>query len=419
MAPIPTFIAVPGLNVSLWTIVGAVRFLKEEVISPRILTSSEKNLVNWMKKNAVAVCIPARNEELGIARTIKSLINQVGPKNIYVASDGSTDKTAKVAKKFKVNVAELSPNRGKAGALAYLINDYQLFEKYLFILFVDADTHIDKSYLKVALPYFADPQVVVVAGHGVTDWQKHYLPKMKMFYVAYRDRLYNFLQFAIRYGQTFSSTNVSPIVPGFASIYRTQALKKIDITTPGLVIEDFNMTFQIHHKKLGKIAYHPKAYGIARDPTTFWDYWNQVRRWNLGFWQTVIKHGFWPSFFSIALGAFIIESLLAASFFYMLPVLTFLLSMQYYPQFFSPQFVSISQAINSYVSLKDIFIIFVAADYLLTSFVALFVKRPLHLVYGLGFPILRFIDAILILSTLPQALFTKSSGSWTPPKREI
>lgn len=406
MAAIPVFIAIPGINVTFWMGIGLVRFFQEEILQPQVLTRSEKNLTSWMGKNTVAVCIAARNEEHGISRTIRSLVSQVGKKNIYVASDGSTDATVKIARGFGVKVVDLQPNRGKAGAMAFLIDHFNLLEKFLFILFVDADTHINRDYLKNALPLFADPEVVVVAGHGKTAWHKHKRLKLKNFFISYRDRLYNFLQVTFRYGQTTKWLNVSPIVPGFASIYRASVLKKIDITTPGLVIEDFNMTFQIHHQNLGKIAYHPKVYGIARDPTSFIEYVKQVKRWNLGFWQTVIRHGFWPSLFSVALVFFIFESFLAAIFFVLIPVVVLVLAIQ-------P-----ASLLNSYIDLVDILIVLIVADYLLTVVVAIFVKRWQHLIYGLGFPLLRIVDALLILISLPQALFTSSKGSWTPAKRK-
>ena len=238
-----------------------------------------------------------------------------------------------------------------------------------------------------------------------------------MFFIAYRDKLYNFLQYTLRFGQTASFANVTPIVPGFASIYRTSALKKININEPGLVIEDFNMTFQIHNKKLGKIAYHPKIFGIARDPTNFRDYYNQVTRWNLGFWQTFIKHKINFNFFTLALIVLIIESFLSALFFSVLPIAIFLIAISYFPNYFSPFFVDLSNSVNSYISLLDIVLIFILGDYLLTVILAVLIRRPHHLIYGLGYPFLRFVDAIIILSTLPQAIFTKSEGIWTSPKR--
>lgn len=416
MAAIPPFIAIPGINITFWSTIGLLRFVQEKFLKPNRLTRSEKKLVSWMKKNVVAVAIAARNEQVGIGRTIRSLKNQVGKKNIYVASDGSTDKTAQIARRCRVNVVALYPNRGKAGALAYLIDHFNLLNNYLFILFVDADTHIDRRYLKLALPYFADPAVVAVAGHGKTAWRKHFLPNLSMFFVAYRDRLYNLLQFTFRFGQTAKWANVSPIVPGFASIYRTSALKKIEINTPNLVIEDFNMTFQIHHRRLGKIAYHPKIFGIARDPTHFSDYLSQVKRWNLGFWQTLIRHGLWPSFFSLALMAFVAESLLAAVFFALLPIIILLLLSSLWSTLLPPWLNAAVAVLAIYLSLTDILLIFLA-DYLLTIVVAAATRRPHHLIYGLGFPLLRIVDAFLIILAFPQALITKSRGSWIPAKR--
>lgn len=418
MAAIPPAVTISGVNTTFWSAIGFLRFLKEEIVSPPTITKAEEKLILWIEKHAVAVCIPAKSEESGIARTIRSLKNQVGARNIFVVSDGSTDNTAKIARGFRVKVAELTKSKGKAGALKYLIDHYNLLEKYLFILFVDADTHIDSNYVKYALPYFADPQIVAVAGHAKTAWRKHFWPKWEMFFIAYRDKLYNFLQYTIRYGQTAKWTNVSPIVPGFASIYRTSGLKQININEPGLVIEDFNMTFQIHNKKLGKIAYHPKVFGIARDPTNFTDYVAQVRRWNLGFWQTFIKQGINFNFFTFALVVMVLESLLSTIFFLALPITVLLILVNSFPTYFSPLLLGISGKVGSYITLLDIILLFILGDYLLTAILAVLVKRPQHLIYGLGYPLLRFVDAIIILSTLPQAFFSKSTGVWVSPSRK-
>ena len=54
-------------------------------------------------------------------------------------------------------------------------------------------------------------------------------------------------------------------------MYRVDVLDQIDIAAPGLVIEDFNMTFEVHAKKLGRIAFRPDvAVAYTQDPDT-WD----------------------------------------------------------------------------------------------------------------------------------------------------
>ena len=114
---------------------------------------------------------------------------------------------------------------------------------------------------------------------------------MGRFLLAYRSRLYAVVQLLVKYGQAAKWANVMPIVPGFASMYRTDILSQIDIAGPGLVIEDFNMTFEVHAKKLGRIAFHPDAaVAFTQDPDIWRDY-APIRRWTLGYWQTVRLHG--------------------------------------------------------------------------------------------------------------------------------
>ena len=60
-------------------------------------------------------------------------------------------------------------------------------------------------------------------------------------------------------GRRRAAGNVVSIVPGFASMYRTRILGRHRHRAPGLAIEDYNMTFEVHAKNLGRIAFHPGA----------------------------------------------------------------------------------------------------------------------------------------------------------------
>ena len=96
--------------------------------------------------------------------------------------------------------------------------------------------------------------------------------------------------------------NVTFVAPGFARAYRASVLEKIEISSSGLVIEDINMTFQVHKAALGKVVYSPYVKCSTEDPASLSDYSRQVRRWNLGLWQTIKRQGIWPSKFWLALG---------------------------------------------------------------------------------------------------------------------
>ena len=75
---------------------------------------------------------------------------------------------ADVARAAGANVLELTPNRGKAGALAAGIEHFQLCRRFQVVLLLDADTHLAPDYLATGLPLFDDPEVVAVAGRART-----------------------------------------------------------------------------------------------------------------------------------------------------------------------------------------------------------------------------------------------------------
>ena len=90
-------------------------------------------------------------------------------------------------------------------------------------------------------------------------------------------------------------------------MYRTDVLPQIEMNPPGLVIEDFNMTFEIYQKRLGKVAFSLGAVAVTQDPDNLRDYVRQIKRWGLGLWQTVRRHPPRLSLFSAMLTLTLIE----------------------------------------------------------------------------------------------------------------
>ena len=221
-----------------------------------------------------------------------------------------SDRTVEIAEEFGVRVLDLQPNRGKAGALAAAIEYFDLERLFGVVLLLDADTRLSPDYLITGLPLFDQPDVVAVAGRVRCHADPPPRTRMGRFLVSYRSRVYAMTQLLVKYGQAARWANVVTIVPGFASMYRTDILQRIDITAPGLVIEDFNMTFEVHAKKLGRIAFQPDcAVAYTQDPDTWHDYLSQIRRWTLGYWQTVRLHGMHVGRFWTALALQIAELL--------------------------------------------------------------------------------------------------------------
>jgi cellulose synthase/poly-beta-1,6-N-acetylglucosamine synthase-like glycosyltransferase len=79
------------------------------------------------------------------------------------------------------------------------------------------------------------------------------------------------------------------VFPGPITCFQTKILKDLDFTANSLT-EDFDITLQVHRKRLGKIVYIPKAVNYTQDPQSFGDFCKQNLRWQRGFFQGVKKY---------------------------------------------------------------------------------------------------------------------------------
>ncbi|MFJ6002840.1 glycosyltransferase family 2 protein [Arthrobacter sp. NPDC092385] len=408
---------VVGFSTTFWTLAGACRGVGE-AYRRAPSTRGASRLPGTPEISEVAVLIAAHNEAASIAKSISAATALVPASNIHVISDRSTDETVRISRGMGVNVLDLEVNRGKAGALAEGIRYFELCERFEVVLILDADTRPTRDYLTTGLPLFADQGVAAVAGRAKSIVGTGRRPLIGRLLVAYRDRLYLVVQLLLKYGQAAKPANVVNIVPGFASMYRTSVLKHIDVAGRGLVIEDFNMTFDVHARKLGRIAFHPSAaVAYTEDPDNLGDYMRQIRRWNLGFWQTVRRHRFRFTKFWINLCIHIVELVVSGILLLsLLPLLALSLIVDALPQ---TQSLPVPvEWLAEAVPLEAVFLGVFVPDFLLSVLAAVLLKRPAYLVFGLIFPFVRMLDAAICLSQIPKAWAPDgSSGIWISPRR--
>lgn len=415
-----------GVNTVFWSFVGGMRRieqLRREGFGRRRDDGGAGGYAGdrsafRLTADDIAVLIAAHNEELIIEHTIESVLTHVPASNVHVISDGSLDRTAELARRCGVQVLELNPNAGKAGALASGIHHFGLADRFSVVILLDADTRLSADYLETGLPYFDDPEVVAVAGRSTTIADPAPQTHMGRFLVAYRERVYVAVQLLIKYGQAARRANVVSIVPGFASMYRTSVLRDIDIVAPGLVIEDFNMTFEVHAKKLGRIAFHPgAAMAYTQDPDNFREYTNQVRRWTLGFWQTVRRHPAQMNKFWIALSCYIVELMISSIVLLLfIPLLMVSLTAAAIVRWSDTPpdaLVTFVQALPPQYLMLGLLI----PDLILTFLVVVTMRRPRYLVYAPIFPLMRIVDSYFCLRTLVDSRRGGSDGKWTSPTR--
>jgi cellulose synthase/poly-beta-1,6-N-acetylglucosamine synthase-like glycosyltransferase len=263
----------------------------------------------------ICVVIPAHNEELLVGRCIRSaLAAGLAPGQVYVVNDGSTDATAAVTAGFPgVNLLTNGVSCGKLGALRRGIAHFGLATRYRYLAILDADSHVGPEYFAEGLvPFLTNPDVVLVC--GAPHSERH------NWLTAYRAVEYALTQCAFRAGQ--SALNVITVAPGCASIYATRILPELEWDSQTLV-EDMDLTIQIHRKRLGAIVFTPHAKAYTQDPRTMKQYVGQLTRWYSGTWQVMMlrRLPFGRQRIDAEIALLTGEGLLYGLLFFLLPVL--------------------------------------------------------------------------------------------------
>ena len=368
----------------------------------------------------VAVLIPAHNEALVLEESLRSIMALVPRDNVHVVSDGSTDATVEIARRSGARVIETQENVGKAGALEEAIGRFDLISRFPVVMLLDADTRVEPGYFTAALPIFENPQVVAVAGCVRTEQDRSMTLEGKVL-VGHRTRIYAIGQRALKFGQTWLRVNATPIVPGFASLYRTEVLPHIEMNPPGLVIEDFNMTFEVYQKGLGKVGFSLRAVAITQDPDNLRDYVHQTKRWAIGLWQTVRRHPPQANLFTGMVTLLLIELVTSSLLFFLLPLALIVLAV---PELAGgaltwPGFSEVHAVVAAHLTFTAVLFGVLLPDYLLTCVVAVLERQPRLLLLGVFFPFMRMLDACIGLYAIPAAWLPRSSGRWKSPARRV
>ena len=232
-----------------------------------------------VRLDGVCVVIPAFNEEQLVSRCITSvLVAGLSPRQVFVIDDCSTDRTREVLATFDgVNVIENPTRLGKIRGLQRALDLYELPERFEFIALLDADSHVDEMYFDTILRAFAaDPQATLVCGSPRSE-RKNWL-------TAYRAFDYDASSWIYKEAQ--DTLSVIAVAPGCASVYRSSVVRSLD-WSGGTLVEDMDLTIQIHRRGVGRVRYAPHAISHTQDPQCLRDYVGQITRWYSGTWQVM------------------------------------------------------------------------------------------------------------------------------------
>ena len=233
---------------------------------------------------AVAVLIPAYNEEKVIEHTVRSVLDSDYPWLRAIAiDDGSKDATLEICRDaFRREIAEgrvtvlTKPNSGKADALTFGLEH---IAEDIFVG-IDADTVIAPDAISKLVPHFADPRVAAMAGNAKvgnrvnlwTRWQA-------LEYITSQ----NFERRAL------NTLNAISVVPGAIGAWRTAAVRNAGGYKNDTVAEDADLTMALLEAGY-RVNYEDRALAYTEAPTTASGLMRQRFRWSFGIMQAVWKH---------------------------------------------------------------------------------------------------------------------------------
>lgn len=251
--------------------------------TPNVLSRSIRKKPLHIRKNAkptrkLALLLPAHNEELIIATTIKSAIAAgQNRRDIYVVDDASNDNTRKVAVSLLGKDHVLTVHRsGKALAVKKAIKKFKIQQTYVWLHIADADSVFSANYFRVFKSKLDAKRYVVAIG---------FVQSMRGNWIStYRSLCYTYGQHVQRRIQVW--LRMVPVFPGPVTCFRTDILSKLDISGESLT-EDFDITLQVHRKRLGNVLFIPQATNYTQDPQSLRDFCKQSMRWYRGFFQGI------------------------------------------------------------------------------------------------------------------------------------
>ena len=246
---------------------------------------------HWRRRNVaqanetyqpfVSVIVPAYNEELVIAKTIKSLLASIYPDfEIIVVDDGSNDRTSEVVIDGFANEKRVllftKENGGKAEALNFGIRH----ARGEIIVALDADTLFTPGTMGALAHRFQDPSVAAVAGNAKVGNRINFLTCLQALEYITSQNLDR---------RAFASLNCITVVPGAVGAWRRDLVEGVGGFSSDTLAEDQDLTLKL--RRLGyKVSYEENAIAWTEAPASLSALAKQRFRWSYGTLQCMWKH---------------------------------------------------------------------------------------------------------------------------------
>jgi poly-beta-1,6-N-acetyl-D-glucosamine synthase len=236
----------------------------------------------------ISVIIPAWNEEVGIIKTITSVIdNKYQKTEIIVISDGSTDKTDEKVEQFiKDNTKRGSfengrirfyqkKNTGKGATLNFGIKK----ATGDILLTIDADSALSHDALYNLIEYYKHPEIMAVVG------QVRISKSYSLIGIIQRLEYY----FGFYFKRAHAVMNAEYIFGGACASFRKEVPKKIGYFDENNKTEDIEYSMRVRASGM-KSAYAENVVCYTEGADNFLGLINQRLRWKKGRLDTFIRY---------------------------------------------------------------------------------------------------------------------------------
>lgn len=234
----------------------------------------------------ISVIIPAYNEELGVIRTLDSVLaNSYSNKQVIVVNDGSKDKTLTKLRNFQRKhpgqvVVVNQENAGKAAAINRAV---KFWATGTLVMVLDADSLLHPDAISNMVKHFRDRRVIAAASNVKV------IPTNKILGLAQR------IEYLISYRMKRALTvlKMEYIIGGVGSTFRKSLLLKAGLYDTDTMTEDIDLTLKlikIHGNRHNKIHYAADSIAYTEHVLNFKSLVRQRYRWKYGRFQSLIKN---------------------------------------------------------------------------------------------------------------------------------
>lgn len=271
-----------GTAIAIAALLGILRTLMQLGLAHtdrRLRRESEQAPPPWFAP-PVSVVVPAYNEALNIAATVRSIAanNHLADVEVIVVDDGSTDGTADRAEELDLPGVTVirQANQGKPAALNAGIRR----ARHDVLVLLDGDTIFEPDTIGQLVQPFADNGVGAVSGNAKVGNRQGVLGRWQHLEYCAGSNLDRQILHALR---------CIPTVPGAIGAFRKAAITDVGGVSDATLAEDTDLTMAVTRAGW-RVAYRPQAKAWTEAPVTVPSLFRQRYRWSYGTFQAMWKH---------------------------------------------------------------------------------------------------------------------------------